>query len=48
MAPLDESESHACIAEGYDELIYNVAPENYDSVLRQLDRIAVLANKLRK
>lgn len=48
MAPLDESESHACIAEGYDELIYNVAPENHDSVLRQLDRIAELANKLRK
>ncbi|HCU90260.1 MAG TPA: LLM class F420-dependent oxidoreductase [Gammaproteobacteria bacterium] len=47
MAPLDESESHVCIAEGYDELIYNVAPENHDSVLRQLDQIAVLANKLR-
>lgn len=48
MAPLDESEAHECIAEGYTELIYNVAPEDRDSVLRQLDRIAAFANKLRQ
>ena len=48
MAPLDESEAHGCIAEGYTELIYNVAPEDRDSVLRQLDRIAAFASKLRQ
>ena len=48
MAPLDEGEAHACIAEGYSELIYNVAPEDHDSVLRQLDRIAAFATKLRQ
>ncbi len=47
MAPLDETEAHECIAEGYSELIFNVAPEDQDSVLRQLDRVAALANKLR-
>lgn len=48
MAPLDEKEAHACIAEGYTEMIYNVPPEDRDSVLRQLDTIAAFANKIRR
>jgi len=47
MAPVDESEAHACIAEGYTEMIYGVPAEDRDSVLVQLDRIADLANKIR-
>ena len=48
MAPMDEGEAHTCIAEGYSEMIYNVAPGDRDAVLRQLDLIAALANKIRK
>jgi probable F420-dependent oxidoreductase len=48
MAPMDEGEAQTCVAEGYSEMIYNVAPGDRDAVLRQLDLIATLANKIRK
>ena len=48
MAPMGEGEAQTCVAEGYSEMIYNVAPGDRDAVLRQLDLIATLANKIRK
>jgi probable F420-dependent oxidoreductase len=47
MAPMDEAEINARIAEGYTELIFAVPAEDRDSVLGQLDRIADFADKIR-
>ncbi len=47
MAPMNEAEANARIAEGYTDMIFAVAAEDRDSVLTNLDRIADFATKIR-